>query len=174
MLTHIPHLSQRRQVHSEPRDQGICGDWPPHYCPAKGGEIPKSGVEAPWVQKGKSQATPPPLYTVEALRWPPGLCLQNPSPTCDRQASTDLSCTLTAEGAAEGVRTLQQTRGRNCEKSLTPDLEVKSRLTYSSSNSQTEKPRPSDCGKYWPKVRGPAAWLDSGILTPFLPPVLDK
>lgn len=117
---HSPSFTKDRFTQN-PGTKASVQTWPPFYGPAKGGEIPESGEEAPWVQKGKSQATPPPLYAVEALRWPPGLCLQNPSPACDRQASAVLSCTLTAEGAAEGVRTLQQTRGRSCKKSLTPD-----------------------------------------------------
>lgn len=56
--------------------------WPPVSGPARGGEIPRSWVEAPGIEKGGSQVFPLPLVAEAPRRQPPGLCLWSPRITC--------------------------------------------------------------------------------------------
>lgn len=150
MLTDILHPPQRRQVHTELRNQGI-----------------HRGLATPlWLCLGRrnlrvrgrcplgSERREPSHPTTSVCSGSPETVTWAVSPKSQHnlwQAITVLWCTLTAEGAKEGVRTLQQTRERSWEKSLAPDREGESRLTYSSSISHTEKLRLRESKKYWPK-----------------------
>lgn len=148
-LSCVPHPPRRRPVPTEQRDQGVHRDLATPLRPRQGrrnptvwgGRSTKEGVKPPH--------HPCPQCKPEAATW----AVSPQSQRHLRQARRFLwrTRTPTAQGAQEGVRTLPPTRGRGWEKSLTPDGEGKSRLTYSSSVSQTEKPRPREGRKHCPR-----------------------